>query len=115
MWRSLRDRRAATPVRGQRQGHPVDSPRGCPPAAPTPAHRLPRLPHISTAGGLAAAIGATTLIFFNPFFIPGSLINLISGHVTILKGYRGPSYGMVSMSRCTSLSSNLWPIKRLAA
>ena len=66
MWRSLRDRRAATPVRGQRQGHPVDSPGGCPPAAPTPAHRLPRLPHISTAGGLAAAIGATTLIFFQP-------------------------------------------------
>lgn len=36
----------------------------------------------------------------NPFFIPGSLINLISGHVTILKGYRGPSYGIVSA--CTS-------------
>ena len=36
----------------------------------------------------------------NPFFIPGSLINLISGHVTILKGYRGPSYGMVSA--CTT-------------
>ena len=35
-----------------------------------------------------------------PFFIPGSLINLISGHVTILKGYRGPSYGMVSA--CTT-------------
>lgn len=36
----------------------------------------------------------------NPFFIPGSLINLISGHVTILKGYRGPSYGVVSA--CTT-------------
>lgn len=32
----------------------------------------------------------------NPFFIPGSLINLISGHVTILKGYRGHNYGIVS-------------------
>ncbi len=53
-------------ARGQGQGHPVDSPGGCPPAAPTPAHRLPGLPHISTAGGLAAAIGATTLIFFQP-------------------------------------------------
>lgn len=53
-------------ARGQEQGHPVDSPGGCPPAAPTPAHRLPGLPHISTAGGLAAAIGATTLIFFQP-------------------------------------------------
>ena len=44
----------------------MDNPGGCPPAAPTPAHRLPDLPHISTAGGLAAAIGATTLIFFQP-------------------------------------------------
>ena len=73
MWRSLRDRRAATPVRGQRQGHPVDSPGGCPPAAPTPAHRLPRLPHISTAGGLAAAIGAATLIFFQPLLRANAL------------------------------------------
>lgn len=35
-----------------------------------------------------------------PFFTPGSLINLTAGHVTILKGYRGPSYGIVSA--CTS-------------
>lgn len=47
-------------------GTPRGQPGGCPPAAPTPAHRLPHLPHISTAGGLAAAIGATTLIFFQP-------------------------------------------------
>lgn len=47
-------------------GTPRGQPGGCPPAAPTPAHRLPHLPHISTAGGLAAAIGATTLIFSNP-------------------------------------------------
>ena len=36
----------------------------------------------------------------NPFFIPGALINLIAGHVTILKGYQGPSYGIVSA--CTT-------------
>ena len=36
----------------------------------------------------------------NPFFIPGSLINLIAGHVTILKDYQGPSYGIVSA--CTT-------------
>lgn len=36
----------------------------------------------------------------NPFFIPGALINLIAGHITILKGYQGPSYGMVSA--CTT-------------
>ncbi len=35
-----------------------------------------------------------------PFFIPGSLINLIAGHVTIIKGYQGPSYGIVSA--CTT-------------
>ena len=60
-------------ARGQEQGHPVDSPGGCPPAAPTPAHRLPGLPHISTAGGLAAAIGATTLIFFQPLLRANAL------------------------------------------
>lgn len=32
----------------------------------------------------------------NPFFIPGCLINLIAGHITILKGYRGHNYGIVS-------------------
>lgn len=35
-----------------------------------------------------------------PFFIPGSLINLIAGHVSILKGFQGPSYGIVSA--CTT-------------
>lgn len=35
-----------------------------------------------------------------PFFIPGSLINLIAGHVSILNGYLGPSYGIVSA--CTT-------------
>jgi len=32
----------------------------------------------------------------SPFFIPGSLINLIAGHVSILKGYQGPTYAIVS-------------------
>lgn len=35
-----------------------------------------------------------------PFFIPGSLINLIAGHVSIMKGYMGPSYAIVSA--CTT-------------
>ncbi|NHR04763.1 beta-ketoacyl-ACP synthase II [Chromobacterium haemolyticum] len=35
-----------------------------------------------------------------PFFIPGSLINLIAGQVSILKGYQGPTYGIVSA--CTT-------------
>ncbi|WP_024303779.1 beta-ketoacyl-ACP synthase II [Pseudogulbenkiania sp. MAI-1] len=35
-----------------------------------------------------------------PFFIPGSLVNLIAGHVSIMKGYQGPTYGIVSA--CTT-------------
>ncbi|HFB0644745.1 TPA: beta-ketoacyl-ACP synthase II [Neisseria gonorrhoeae] len=55
------------------------------------------LPSIEATGKAVIEGGARKI---NPFFIPGSLINLISGHVTILKGYRGPSYGMVSA--CTT-------------
>ncbi|WP_432785312.1 3-oxoacyl-[acyl-carrier-protein] synthase 2 [Oligella sp. MSHR50489EDL] len=36
----------------------------------------------------------------NPFFVPASLINLISGHLTIMLGLKGPSYAMVSA--CTT-------------
>lgn len=36
----------------------------------------------------------------NPFFVPASLINLISGHLTIMLGLKGPSYGVVSA--CTT-------------
>lgn len=35
-----------------------------------------------------------------PFFIPGSLINMVSGQVSILKGFQGPSYSIVSA--CTT-------------
>ncbi|UOO81504.1 beta-ketoacyl-ACP synthase II [Uruburuella testudinis] len=55
------------------------------------------LPSIEATGKQVLESGARKI---NPFFIPGSLINLIAGHVTILKGYRGPSYGMVSA--CTT-------------
>lgn len=55
------------------------------------------LPSIEATGKSVMETGARKI---NPFFIPGSLINLIAGHVTILKGYRGPSYGMVSA--CTT-------------
>ncbi len=55
------------------------------------------LPSIQATGETVIENGARKI---NPFFIPGSLINLIAGHVTILKGYRGPSYGMVSA--CTT-------------
>ncbi|WP_374334495.1 beta-ketoacyl-ACP synthase II [Leeia sp.] len=36
----------------------------------------------------------------SPFFIPGSIINMVSGQVSIMKGYKGPSYGIVSA--CTT-------------
>lgn len=39
------------------------------------------------------------------------MINLISGHVTILKGYRGPSYGMVSA--CTTGAHSIGDSARL--
>lgn len=55
------------------------------------------LPSIESTGRLVAADGPRKI---NPFFIPGSLINMIAGHVTILTGYTGPSYGMVSA--CTT-------------
>ncbi|AUZ05605.2 3-oxoacyl-[acyl-carrier-protein] synthase 2 [Vitreoscilla sp. C1] len=55
------------------------------------------LPLIENTGADVIAGGTRKI---NPFFIPGSLINLIAGHVTILKGYQGPSYGIVSA--CTT-------------
>lgn len=36
----------------------------------------------------------------SPFFIPGTIINMISGQVSIMKGLKGPSYGIVSA--CTT-------------
>ena len=66
------------------------------------------LPSIEATGKAVLEGGARKI---NPFFIPGSLINLISGHVTILKGYRGPSYGMVSA--CTTGEHSIGDSARL--
>jgi len=66
------------------------------------------LPSIESTGKTVLEGGARRI---NPFFIPGSLINLISGHVTILKGYRGPSYGMVSA--CTTGAHSIGDSARL--
>ncbi|KZE32696.1 3-oxoacyl-[acyl-carrier-protein] synthase II [Crenobacter luteus] len=46
-----------------------------------------------------------------PFFIPGSLINLIAGHVSILKGYQGPTYGIVSA--CTTGAHSIGDAARI--
>jgi 3-oxoacyl-[acyl-carrier-protein] synthase II len=32
----------------------------------------------------------------SPFFIPASLINLVSGHVSIMHGYKGPNHAVVT-------------------
>ena len=66
------------------------------------------LPSIEATGKAVLEGGARKI---NPFFIPGSLINLIAGHVTILKGYRGPSYGMVSA--CTTGAHSIGDSARL--
>ncbi|MBB5191071.1 3-oxoacyl-[acyl-carrier-protein] synthase II [Silvimonas terrae] len=55
------------------------------------------LPLIEETGATLLAGGPRKI---GPFFIPGSLTNLIAGHVTIYKGFQGPSYGIVSA--CTT-------------
>ncbi|WP_371688021.1 beta-ketoacyl-ACP synthase II [Snodgrassella alvi] len=66
------------------------------------------LPAIEATARTVVEQGARKI---NPFFIPSSLINLISGHVTILKGYQGPSYGMVSA--CTTGAHSIGDSSRL--
>ena len=71
----------------------------------------------SGIGGLPAIEATAKTVFeqgarkINPFFIPSSLINLIAGHITILKGYQGPSYGMVSA--CTTGAHSIGDAARM--
>lgn len=60
------------------------------------------LPAIESTAITAHTQGARRI---NPFFIPSALINLIPGQITILKGYCGPSYGLVSA--CTTGSHSI--------
>ncbi|MDR3426822.1 MULTISPECIES: beta-ketoacyl-ACP synthase II [Silvimonas] len=55
------------------------------------------LPLIEETGATLLAGGPRKI---GPFFIPGSLVNLIAGHVSIYKGFQGPTYGIVSA--CTT-------------
>lgn len=49
----------------------------------------------------------------NPYFVPASLINLISGHLTIRLGLKGPSYAVVSA--CTTGLHSIGDAARLIA
>ena len=71
----------------------------------------------SGIGGLPL-IEATAKVYFehgprkiSPFFVPGSIINMISGLVSIHYGYRGPNLGTVSA--CSTANHSLGEAARL--
>jgi 3-oxoacyl-[acyl-carrier-protein] synthase II len=47
----------------------------------------------------------------SPFFVPASIINMISGHVSIQHGYRGPNIALVSA--CTTATHSIGMAARL--
>ena len=49
----------------------------------------------------------------SPFFVPASIINMISGHVSIQHGYRGPNIALVSA--CTTATHSIGMAARLIA
>lgn len=51
------------------------------------------LPLIESTSNEFAAAGVRKI---SPFFVPGSIINMISGKLSILYGYKGPNMAMVS-------------------
>ena len=56
----------------------------------------------SGIGGLSTIVETSNLMNekgpkrISPFFIPSSLINLISGHVSIQHGFKGPNHAVVT-------------------
>lgn len=49
----------------------------------------------------------------SPFFIPGTIINLVAGQISIMYGYKGPSFSAVSA--CTTAAHNIGTGMRLIA
>lgn len=49
----------------------------------------------------------------SPFFVPGSIINMISGHVSIQHGYRGPNIALVTA--CTTSTHCIGMAARIIA
>ncbi len=47
----------------------------------------------------------------SPFFVPGTIINMISGHVSIMYGLRGPNIAVVTA--CTSANHNIGVAHRM--
>lgn len=49
----------------------------------------------------------------SPFFVPGSIINMISGHVSIMHGFRGPNIALVTA--CTTSTHCIGMAARIIA
>jgi len=49
----------------------------------------------------------------SPFFIPGAIINMVAGHVSIMHGLRGPNIAIVTA--CTSGTHNIGEAARIIA
>ena len=47
----------------------------------------------------------------SPFFVPSTIINMISGHISIIKGYKGPN--LANVTACTTATHNIGLAARL--
>ncbi len=66
------------------------------------------LPLIEDTHGLYLEGGGRKI---SPFFIPGSISNMVSGNLSILFGFQGPSYAIVSA--CTTATHSIGDAARL--
>ncbi len=86
-----------------------------------PEHLSPRFGAAIAAGiGGISTIENTTLAWHNggprkisPFFVPGTIINMVAGHLAILLGLRGPNLSIVTA--CTTATHNIGVAARLIA